>query len=184
MIETFVLTKVLGWRLQGLFPDIPQSVIVVAPHTSYWDAIIGKLFLKSVGINHKLLSKKELFFFPVNMVMHLLGAIPVRGVKGHNAILEVSSLFKKNKNLHIVICPEGGFAPTKRWDAGFYYMAFKANVPIVVAYMDYHKKEVGVKSVLTDLSDKDRVFGELIRCYKGVTARHPDHFVLPELCGK
>lgn len=174
----------LGWRLQGKFPNIPQSVIVVAPHTSYWDAIIGKLFLKSVGISHKLLSKKELFFFPANIVMHLLGAIPVRGVKGHNAILEVSSLFKWNKNFHIVICPEGGFAPTKRWDAGFYYMALKANVPIVVTYMDYRKKEVGVKRVLTDLSNKDRVFQELARCYKDVIARHPEHFVLPELCKK
>ncbi|MFV0582038.1 MAG: 1-acyl-sn-glycerol-3-phosphate acyltransferase [Parabacteroides gordonii] len=181
MIETFVLTKVFGWSLQGQFPDIPQSVIVVAPHTSYWDAVIGKLFLKSVGLNHKLLSKKELFFFPANIMMRLLGAIPVRGVKERNAILDVSNLFKENKNLHIVICPEGGFAPTNRWDAGFYYMAFKANVPIVVAYIDYHKKEVGIKGVLTDLSDKNRVFEGLTRCYKGVTARHPDHFVLPEL---
>lgn len=67
MIESFVLKQVFGWKLQGEFPDIPQSIIVVAPHTSYWDAVIGKLFLRSAGIKHKLLSKKELFFFPANI---------------------------------------------------------------------------------------------------------------------
>lgn len=180
MIESFVLTRVLGWKLHGQVPDIPQSVIIVAPHTSYWDAVIGKLFLRSVGLKHKLLSKKELFFFPANILMQLFGAIPIRGVKGRNAILEVSSMFESNDHLHVVICPEGGFTRTEKWNAGFYYIALKAGVPIVVAYMDYYKKEIGVKGIIMDLSNIDSVYHELSLYYEGVSARYPENFALPK----
>lgn len=180
MIESFVLKQVLGWKLQGEFPEVPQSIIVVAPHTSYWDAVIGKLFLRSVGVKHKLLSKKELFFFPANIVMYLIGAIPIRGVKNSNGILTVKRMFKEKKNLHVVICPEGGFAKTEKWGAGFYYMALKADVPIIVAYMDYSQKEVGVKGIITDLSSIDRVYQTLSVYYEGVSARYPENFVLPK----
>lgn len=112
--------------------------------------------------------------------MYLLGAIPIRGVKGRNAIMEVRRMLKDNKNLHVVICPEGGFARTEKWDAGFYYMALKADVPIVVAYMDYSQKEVGVKGVITDLSSMGQVYQTLSVYYKGVSARHPENFALPK----
>lgn len=170
----------MGWKVEGKFPDIPKSIVVVAPHTSYWDAILGKLFLLSFKVNHRFLSKKELFYFPMNIIMYLFGAVPVGGVKNRNAIHDACNLLHNANGLHVVICPEGRFARTERWNSGFYYMAFKADVPIVVAYLDYRKKEIGVKGVITDLSDINNVYKELTGYYVGVSAKYPEDFALPK----
>lgn len=181
VIEKFILTKILGWKLKGDFPQTTKSVIVFAPHTSYFDAVYGTLILRSLGINYKILSKKELFFFPMSIIMNFLNAIPVRGVKGHNAIFEVSDLINSNDNIHIVICPEGTLKPNDKWNPGFLYMASKSNVPIVAVYMDFDKHEYGVKGFITNNYDKRDVFHKLRRYYTNVTAYYPEKFVLPTL---
>ena len=171
------LTK---WKCRGDLNGIPKSIIVVAPHTSYWDAVIGKCFLIRLGVKYVFLSKKDLFRFPFGFFMKAFGAIPIGNNKGHNAINDIANMLQNTENLHVIICPEGGFPATKRWNPGFYYMALKANVPIVVAYIDYGKKEVGIKGVITNLSDKRAVYKQLTQYYNGVTARHPENFELPQ----
>ena len=78
--------KQMGWKVIGEFPDIKKSIVIFAPHTAHIDALYGKLGITEVGIKFKFLSKKELFFFPMNLVMKKFGSVPVRGVKGQNAI--------------------------------------------------------------------------------------------------
>lgn len=173
------LLTIIGWKVVTDFPQVDKSVMVFAPHTSYWDAVIGKIMLCSLGIPHTPLSKKELFVFPMSIAMRLLGSIPVGGVKGHNAIYDAVDILGKSDKMHLVVCPEGMRSPTNRWNPGFYYMAYRANVPIVVIYMDYAKKVAGVKGVITDLDNLNTVYKQMAQMYKGVTARHPDDFELP-----
>ncbi len=180
VIEKFIINKLLRWKFVTDYPAISKSVIIFAPHTSYWDAIIGKLLLRSKGIKHKLLIKKELFYFPMNVVMWLFGAIPVGGVKGHNAIHDAVAILNTSDNLNLVICPEGQLAPTDRWNPGFYYMAEKAGAPIVVAYLDYAKRESGVKGVIDELTTINDIYRQLAEMYDGVTACHPESFLLPK----
>ena len=176
-----ILLKILGYKITTNFPDVQKSIMVFAPHTSYWDAAIGKLVMKVWGVPHRFLGKKELFRFPMGFLMRLFGVIPIRGLKGHNSIYDAVNVLNKEERMHLVICPEGGFAPTERWNPGFYYMAVKANVPVVVACIDFGLKEAGIKGVISDLSDKDKVYQQLAEMYRGVTARHPECFMLP-LC--
>ena len=178
-IERMIL-NLLGWKVVDEWPAIRRSIVVFAPHTSYWDAVIGKLVLRSFGVRHRLLSKKELFRFPMGIVMRMIGAIPIRGVKGQNAIWHISHLLGEADELHFVICPEGGFAPTERWDAGFYYMAYKAQVPVIAVYLDYGQKEAGVAGVIGDLDSLNEVYRQLAEMYQGVTARYPERFLLPK----
>ncbi len=179
-IERFILTRLLNWELKGDFPDVRKSVLIFAPHTSHYDAVIGKLVLCSYGVPHTLLSKKELFNFPMNIVMHILGAIPVGGVKGHNAIHDAASILNHSDEQHLVICPEGQLAPTDRWNPGFYYIALKANVPIIVGYLDFGKREAGVKAVIRDLDDKNEIYRQMAEMYAGVKGFHPERFELPK----
>ena len=174
------LLKILGYKITTDFPDVPKSIMVFAPHTSYWDAVIGKLVLRELGVRHRLLGKKELFHFPMGIFMRLFGVVPIRGIQGHNSIYDAVNLLNKEKRIHLLICPEGGFAPTDRWNPGFYHMAVKAHVPIVVVYIDYGRHESGVKGVISDLSDLNKVYQQLAEMYQGVTARHPEDFLLPK----
>ena len=59
----------------------------------------------------------------------------------------------------------------------FYFIALKANVPIVVAYFDYGKKEVGTKGVFYPTGDVDKDIHTIREMYRGVTACHPENFV-------
>ena len=57
--------QITGWQVVGDVPDVKQLVMLAAPHTSNedgWNAVMGIL---SVGIDFKLMGKKELFRLPL-----------------------------------------------------------------------------------------------------------------------
>ena len=58
-------------------PDVKKCIIIIAPHTSNWDLIIGKLYMNEKGVNNSVLVKKELFFFPMNIIMRAIGTVPI-----------------------------------------------------------------------------------------------------------
>lgn len=119
---------------------------------------------------------QKFFFFPLNIILKWYGGIPVKGVKGKNAIFQATEILKNNENVHIAINPEGGHPKSTKWNRGFLYIAQKANVPIVVGFLDYKTKEVGVKGVIYDISDEKAVMRQLHDWYYGTTARHPELF--------
>ena len=172
------ILKQLGWKIVGEYPDIKKSISIFAPHTSHIDAIYGKLGYTELGVNYRFLSKKELFFFPINLVMKKFGSIPVRGVVGKNAIYQVVELLNNSDELHIVLSPEGWIKKITEWNRGFYFMALKANVPIVVTYLDYEKKEMGIKGVVYDVKDFQTVMKQINIMYKDVKGKHPEQFAL------
>jgi len=174
------ILKALGWKIEGDFPDIKKSITIFPPHTAHADAIFGKLGFTELGIKFVFLSKKELFFFPMNLVMKKFGSIAVRGVKGKNAIFQVAEMLHNTDNLHVVISPEGWIKPMLKWNKGFFYMAKKANVPIVVGYLDYEKKAMGVKGVIYDTSDYNTVVKQMNAFYKDVKGKNPEAFILQE----
>jgi 1-acyl-sn-glycerol-3-phosphate acyltransferase len=168
----------LGWKITGNYGDLKKSVTIFAPHTAHIDAIYGKLGFTELGVKFKFLSKKELFFFPMNLVMKKFGSIPVRGVKGKNAIYQVVDLLNSEEELHIVVSPEGRIRKMVKWNKGFYYMAKKANVPIVMGVLDYNKKEMGVLGVIYDTSDFKSVMNQINDTYKNVQGKNPEQFAL------
>ncbi len=155
-----------------------KSITIFAPHTSTFDAFLGKLYFNEIGKNQKFISKKELFFFPMNIVMRKFGSMAVRGVEGKNAIYQVVDILNNTNELHVVISPEGRIRKMTKWNKGFYYMALKANVPIVVGYLDYKKKELGLKGVIDDIQDYNSVMKQINIMYKNVSGKNPERFVL------
>ena len=177
-IPTYILTSVLGWKITGEFPDVKKSIIIFAPHTTYYDALYGKIALNGFGIKHTFLSKKELFFFPMNFVMKYYGSIPIHSIEGSNVIYQVVKMLEESQELHIILSPEGTRAKVTKWNKGFYYMAWKAKVPIVVAYIDYKKKEIGIKGVIDNPCDVSTIMHQINTLYKDVTGKHPEKFSL------
>ena len=171
-----ILMKIVGWKKVGEMPSLEKSVLIFAPHTTYWDGFYGKLFLMQLDMGYKFLSKKEFFRFPLNIFFTLDGSIPVS--KDKEFVEEVVELFKSKRILHIVLSPEGQMARTDHWKKGFYYMANKANVPIVVGYMDYKKKEMGIKGVIYNTDDVGETMRQICAMYKDVSGKYPEKFAL------
>ena len=168
------LSKVMGWKITGDFPDFPKSVIIFAPHTSYWDGLIGKLYLKEIGVNHKFLSKESLFVFPLNVLMRWYGSIPVK--KTDKYIFQVSDMFDSFNELHIILSPEGTRKKNTVWKRGFYYIARRGNVPIIIGYLDYSKKQIGVLDVIYEFKNIDETMSHISQLYKNIHGKYDDKF--------
>lgn len=167
----------MGWKIGNKFPDIKKSVSIFVPHTSNWDSFIGKLYLNEIGLKYNVLAKKELFVFPLNILFRAVRAIPIDRKKTNTSYVDqIAELMSKEDEIHIIIAPEGTRKKVTKWKKGFYYIARKANVPIVALALDYKKKEIGAQGVINDLSNINSVMKQLNEFYKDVTPKFPENF--------
>lgn len=171
------LLKIAGWKLGPLGEDVSKCVICVAPHTSNWDFILGKLFYSSLGRNASFLIKKEWFFFPFNLFFNWLGGVPVDRRKKTSVTEQMVAEFNNREQFHLAVTPEGTRKRAEEWKKGFYFIALNANVPILLAYFDYAKKEVGVKSLFYPTGNVEEDIKIIRSYYNDVTACHPENFV-------
>lgn len=159
-------------------PDITKCVILAGPHTSNLDFFIGRLAYFVLGVPVKFLIKKESFQNPLGGLLKKMGGIPVDRGRSNNLVEEVAGMFKKHDVLNVVITPEGTRKLAKNWKRGYYYIALKANVPIVFGFLDYAKKEAGFGPVLYPSGDFDKDFIQVVEFYSTKGARYPAMFNL------
>ena len=171
------LLRLAGWKIGQVCEDVPKCVICVAPHTSNWDFVVGKLCYTALGRNAGFLIKKEWFFFPFNLFFSWLGGVPVDRNKHTSVTDQMVEEFNKRRAFQLAITPEGTRKRTDIWKRGFYYIAQKAQVPIMIAYFDYAKKEAGFKKVFYPTGDAEKDIRTIREYYRGVTACHPENFV-------
>ena len=149
---------IFGWKIDKHTPSgVDKCVIVMGPHTSNWDFVLGKMAFVSYGVKAKFLIKKELFFFPFGYLLKWMGGIPVDRSQRNNLTQRAKELFDQLETLYLVFTPEGTRSYNANWKKGFYYIAQTSKVPIYIAYVDYEKKIGGFHSVFqpTGHADKD-----------------------------
>ena len=152
----FGILKLLGWKIDPTTPtNVNKAVVVMGPHTSNWDFVIGKMAFSHYKVNGKFLIKKELFFFPLGWILKKMGGVPVDRKKKNNITQFAVELFQKHEKCFIVFTPEGTRSYNPNWKKGFYYIAQAANVPIYIGYIDYKRKMGGFHSIFTPTGDVD-----------------------------
>jgi len=178
-ISALVLS-LMCWKTSGVLPSgVEKAVLIVAPHTSYWDFVIGRLTFWASRIKIRLLIKKEVFAFPLGIILKLAGGIPVARGKKNDMVDQVVNLFGKYKSLVVVITPEGTRRKVRKWKKGFYLIALQARVPIALAYIDYRKKTGGIGPVIYPTGDYEKDMDRIYRFYSDKTGKHPERFQLP-----
>jgi 1-acyl-sn-glycerol-3-phosphate acyltransferase len=168
---TMFILKVLGWTIDKHTPEgVNKCVVVMGPHTSNWDFVIGRLAFASYGVNGRFLIKKELFFFPLGWFLKAIGGIPVDRKRKNSMTEFAATQFEENDKMFMVFTPEGTRSYNPKWKKGFYYIALKANVPIYIGYMDYEKKIGGFHSKFTPTGDVEKdiqYIKDILKQYKG-----------------
>lgn len=177
-ISKFLFNKVLGWKITNEIPDPDKCVIAVAPHTSNWDLIIGKLAYSSLGRPANFLIKKEWFFFPFNIFFKSIGGIPITRNKASSTTDTLAKEFAKHDQLHLAVTPEGTRKARKKWKGGFYFIALKAQVPIILIGLDYAKKEAMYLNKFIPTGDFDNDIIKIKSYFKGIQGKHPEQFTL------
>lgn len=161
-----------------------RCVLIMAPHTSNWDFVIGRLALWAIGAKAGFLIKKEAFFFPLGWLLKKMGGIPIDRKKSKNVVWQIAVLLNKSKEMALVITPEGTRSLRHEWKKGFYYIASMAEVPIVMGYLDYAKKEAGIGKMIYPSEDYQADLSVIYDFYKDFTARHPEKFNLSPMYRK
>ena len=166
------LLSMIGWKAGKIEPEAPKCVLCVAPHTSNWDLVLGKLFYASLGRKVSFLIKKEWFFFPLNLLFKHAGGIPVDRNKKASLTDIMAKEFAKRTRFHLAISPEGTRKKVEEWKRGFYYIALKAGVPIMPVYIDYKKKMAGFFETFYPTGDADADIGYLMGLYEPISGKY------------
>ncbi len=165
----------LGWKAEGdIPPEIKKYIIIAAPHTSNWDFFYGRLFFFMKGIPLKFFIKKEWYFFPFNYLFKALGGIPVNRSKNQNLTDQIAKAFDDYEELAILVPPEGTRSYNPNWKKGFYYISKKANVPIIVGYIDYENKIGGLGPVFNITEDVEKDVETLKKFYRNIKGKYPE----------
>ncbi len=168
----------LGWKLRydGLPAD--RGVIIFYPHTSNWDFFYGMLAKWSISFPLKFLVKENLFkgltgFFLGGIVRYWGGEAIERGTST-GAISKLAERMNRSDWFWLAIAPEGTRRYTPYWRSGFYHIALTAKVPLVCAFIDYDKKEIGILQPVELAGDEATDLSRIQAVYQGIKGRHPE----------
>jgi 1-acyl-sn-glycerol-3-phosphate acyltransferase len=167
-----------GWQVQGaLPPEARRSVFIAAPHTSNWDLPYTLMAAFALGLRIHWLGKASLFRRPCGGVMRWLGGIAVdRSRPGGLVASAADALAGDGPALQLVVPPEGTRGRTRHWKTGFWHIARLANVPIVLAYMDYERRVCGLGPLFTPSDDVEADLVVIKRFYAPIKGRRPEQF--------
>ncbi len=170
------LLKLAGWKLNVTLPDSPKSIICVAPHTSNWDFVWGKLAYSALGRDAGFLMKESWFFFPLGLIFKAIGGVPVSRRRGSSLTETLIEKFNNSDTLTIAITPEGTRSRVATWHTGFLHIAIGAGVPVQLAAIDYGRKEIFLNREFIPSGDIETDMREIKDYYRQFTGKYPDHF--------
>ncbi|MCU1277228.1 MAG: Acyltransferase family protein [bacterium] len=166
--------RLAGWRTEGTLPPSGRFVLIAAPHTSNWDAIILLVAARVFRLDLAWFVKASWFKFPMGPIMRRLGGVPIDRSARHGVVEQAIERFKQTQRLALAVPPEGtrGLAPY--WKTGFYHIARGAKVPIVLGFIDYGRKVAGLGPAFTPTGDLERDFEVFRAFYDKVQAKYPE----------
>lgn len=169
-----IIFRMIGWKVSIIDPPASSYVFIGAPHTTNWDFGILMLFATAYKVPVHWMGKDSLFKGPLGFIITALGGIPVNRSASTNFVDQAAAMFAKEKDLIIALSPEGTRGKSTRWRTGFYYIALKAKVPVVMAFLDYKKKVCGLGPALYPTGDINADFEKIKDFYKDFTGKYPE----------
>jgi len=166
--------RLCGWSWAGNLPDVPQAVLIAAPHSSWWDGIWGLLMKVGIGADVKFMAKQELFRGPLGSVLRRLGGMSIDRAAAKGVVEQMVDQFARHESFWLGMAPEGTRKAVKRWRSGFWHIAHDANVPIVTAFFNYADKTIGVGPLFHTTADMDADLQRLRELYAPYKGKHRD----------
>ncbi len=162
-------------------PHPNKYIICLAPHTSNWDFALGQLYSGAEGLTCNFLIKKEWFVWPLKSLFKRLGGIPVWRSKHTSMTDNLAETARQSATFRLCITPEGTRSLNPEWKRGFYYIALKAQLPILLYGVDYKKKRIQCTKTIVPNGDIEAQMREIKLYFKDFQGRKPEKFTVGEL---
>lgn len=159
-------------------PD--KYIICLAPHTSNTDFLIGQMYMRAEGYRINFLMKKEWFFWPLGLLFKRIGGIPVYRSKHTRMTDALAETAKQAKTFRLCVTPEGTRSLNPDWKKGFYFIALKAGIPILLYGLDYKRHLIQCTKTIIPTGDVERDMKEIKAYFKGFSGKHPELFTTGE----
>lgn len=169
----FIYFKLLGWKLNGEFPgELKKFVIIVVPHTSWWDFLLGLLVRKVWNEEINYIGKKSLFDSPFGWFFKWTGGAPIDRSKTNDTVKATAQIFSEREKFRLSLSPEGTRKKVEKWKTGFYFISKTAAVPIVLVAFDYGKKEIKISIPQYPTDNQEADFKKYHSFFDGVEGKH------------
>ena len=179
-----ILMHLIGWRMRGEFPNVPKGMLVIAPHTSNYDGVVSVAAILALRLQLFFFVKDSAFIWPLGGLMRWFGAVPVDRESSRDMVGFTASKYSSKDALMLAIAPEGTRKSSPAWKTGFYWIAHRAGVPLIMVSFDYGKKEVVILGSFTPTGNIEQDLPLIIGSFKGMVPRHPDRLSAPLLALK
>ena len=170
--------KLTGWKVEGsLPPQATKSVFIAAPHTSNWDLPYTLMVAFALRLNPYWMGKHTIFKAPFGPLMRWLGGIAVNREQANNLVAASAQAIRDADGpLQLFVPPEGTRSKTRYWKTGFYHIARTADVPIVMAYMDYAAKRSGLGPLFEPTGDIEADMNAIKAFYAPFKGKNAEQF--------
>ena len=169
--------RLLGFHFEGEYPkDASHYVMIVAPHTSNWDFVVGLMAKWALGLHVRFLAKHTLFKWPLGVFLRFWGGFPVDRRAAVGMVESAALAFKNSKQFGLVITPEGTRGKTEAWKSGFYRIAHAAGVPILPVVFDYQKRALVFEPLFWTTGDYEKDLPRLQAYFSREMALRPENY--------
>lgn len=171
-----IYMRLSGWRIEGKAPETRKFILVAAPHTSNWDLPVVLSLTWVLGLRIHWMGKKELFRWPFGWFMRLLGGVSIDRSAPQGTVTQVAQFFQHRDEFVLLVPTEGTRSRAEYWKSGFYYIAKKAEVPLVLGRLDWGPKIGRLDEPLWPTDDVVADMDKVRAYYEGATAKFPEDF--------
>ena len=171
-----LVLRLAGWRIEGNLPDLRKFVLIVAPHTSNWDFIIGFMVYLALRLETLWFAKHTALRGPLGPLGRYFGAVAIDRARAGNVVQAYIDEFAKRDRMILTLTPEGTRSRVSDWKRGFHNVAAGAGVPIVPVALDFGRRRVLLGEPITPTGDYAIDLARIKPFFRADMAKDPSKF--------
>lgn len=172
--------KFSKWEVE--YEPLPKKAVVIgAPHTSYWDGIFMAVAFFDAKRDFKFLVKNSMINGPLSPLVKWVGGVGVNRSASNGMVNDIVAQAKDAEDFLLVIAPKGTRSRREYWKSGFYHIAYMAEIPVVLGYIDADNKRYGWAGSIKLTGDVSADMDKIRAFYANKVGKRPHLGCVPRL---